>query len=91
MSGITQVLKVYSEPKNQLVAHVVLNGYDIRAGVCAVPHGAMRSFRIVSGDLWDYWNVQAPLRISNEAGQEARIKVAALPTDDDSFGLIEFL
>ena len=91
MSTTSEILKVVDNQNSQVVAQVVLNGYDIRAGVCTVPHGAMRSFKIVNGDLWDHWSVQASLTLSNAAGQEAQVRVAALPTEDDSFGLIEFI
>ena len=91
MEKSDKVLKVYDQQKGELLAQVVLNGYDIRAGVTTVPHGAMRSFRIVDGDLWTQWDVQSPLILSNAIGQEAEVKVAALPVDEMSFGLIEFL
>jgi hypothetical protein len=91
MSKSERVLKVYDRQRSQVVARVVLNGYDIRAGVITVPHGAMRSFKIVEGDLWNSWDQQTPLIIANDLGQEAPVRVAAIPSDEGSFGLIEFL
>jgi hypothetical protein len=91
MNAISKVLKIYDDQSRVVVAQVILNGYDIRAGETTVPHGAMRSFKIVNGDLWEHWNLQSPLVLSNDEGQEAPVKVAALPADADSFGLIEFL
>lgn len=91
MNNSASVLKVYDHQKNEMLAQVILNGYDIKAGVTTVPHGAMRSFRIVTGDLWEQWDVQMPLLLCNAIGQEAAVKVAALPVDNESFGLIEFL
>lgn len=91
MGNSSSVLKIYDDQKVGVVAQVILNGYDIRAGETTVPHGAMRSFKIVQGDLWAHWNVQATLILSDDSGQEATVKVAALPADHDSFGLIEFL
>jgi hypothetical protein len=91
MKNSDKVLKVYNHQKSELVAQVVLNGYDIKAGATTVPHGAMRSFRILAGDLWAQWNVQESLILSNDIGHEAEIRVAALPVDEASFGLIEFL
>ncbi len=89
MAELSEVFQVYT--RNKVVAQVVLNGYGIKSGHLLREHGAMRSFKIVKGDLWDYWNVQTPLTIRANDGQQATIKIAALPTDDDSFGLIEFL
>ena len=91
MTKSSKVLKVYDDQRRVVVAQVILNGYDIRAGETTVPHGAMRSFKIVQGDLWAPWNIQAALILSNDVGQEASVKVAALPADEDGFGLIEFL
>jgi hypothetical protein len=51
----------------------------------------MRSFKIVRGDLWDLWNEQTAAILANNNGQETIVKVAALPVDNDSFGLIEFI
>jgi hypothetical protein len=87
----SKVLKVYDRYQRQVVAEVIFNGYDIRSGAITVPHGAMRSFRIVEGDLWNYWNQQESLILSNDVGQKAQIRVAALPSDEGGFGLIEFL
>lgn len=91
MSAASEVLEIYDGQRRGIVAVIQLNGYDIRAGVCTVPHGAMRSFRMVTGDLWAHWNVQAPLILRSDGGIEAGIRVAALPADADSSGLIEFL
>jgi len=91
MSAATEVLKIYDDQRRGIVAVIQLNGYDIRAGVCTVPHGAMRSFKMVTGDLWDQWNVQAPLILCDDEGVVADIRVAALPAAADSSGLIEFL
>jgi hypothetical protein len=91
MSTAAGVLRIYDDQRRGIVAQIRLNGYDIRAGVCTVPHGAMRSFRMVTGDLWAPWNIQAPLILCDNKGREAAIKVAALPAEDDSSGLIEFL
>lgn len=51
----------------------------------------MRSFKVVTGDLWDQWRQQGKLVLRHDNGQESAVRVAALPVDDDSFGLIEFL
>ncbi len=53
--------------------------------------GAMRSFVILDGDLWEQWNAVATLRLRHETGTEVSIRVAALPVEDDGYGLIEFL
>ncbi|MCP4360096.1 MAG: hypothetical protein GY796_18985 [Chloroflexi bacterium] len=51
----------------------------------------MCSFKIMDGDLWDEWHNQSHLTLRTTEGKEATIKVAALPVEDDSYGLIEFL
>lgn len=89
MAEVSDVFQVYN--KNKMVAQVVLNGYDIEAGKLLQQHGAMRSFKIVKGDLWDYWSVQSSLVLRSKTGEETAVKVAALPVDEDSFGLIEFV
>jgi hypothetical protein len=68
-----------------------LNGYNIEQDGALGSLGAMRSFKIVRGDLWDLWNEQTAAILANNNGQETIVKVAALPVDNDSFGLIEFI
>ena len=51
----------------------------------------MRSFTIVSGDLWEQWDVQMPLQLQDDTGKSSNIRIAALPVEDDGYGLIEFL
>lgn len=73
------------------VARIALNGYNIESGGPLGMSGAMRSFRIIKGDLWDQWNSQEILLVRGEEHPEARIKIAALPAEDDSFGFVEFV
>ena len=73
------------------IAHISLNGYNIEPGGALGMSGAMRSFRIDRGDLWDQWNTQETLLIRGDAHPEAQIKIAALPAEDDSFGFVEFI
>lgn len=89
-SNYSPLLNVYISTTQRPVARIVLNGYNIEEGM---PHslGVMRSFKVVQGDLWQQWNEQKVVTLSDDNGQDALIKVAALPVDDDSFGLIEFL
>lgn len=89
-SNYSPILNVYDSAKQRPIARIVLNGYNIEEGM---PNslGAMRSFKVVQGDLWQQWNEQTAVTLSDDKGQDARIKVAALPVDEDSFGLIEFL
>jgi hypothetical protein len=87
----TEVLQVYDEHKSKPVASIILNGYNIASGGPLGLVGAMRSFKIVRGNLWESWNRQEALRLRDQTGREARIRVAALPVEEDSTGLIEFL
>lgn len=87
----TGVLNVYDRQNKQVVAKIILNGYNIEKSNQLGQRGAMRSFKVVEGSLWDEWDAQRPLILHGEDDQEAKIKVAALPAEEDSFGLIEFI
>ncbi len=89
--NLTSALDVYDSQKNQLVAKIALNGYDIKAGGLLPTTGAMRSFVILDGDLWTQWNSVATLRLRHETGTELAVRIAALPVEADGYGLIEFL
>ncbi|MCA9872719.1 MAG: hypothetical protein KC441_03670 [Anaerolineales bacterium] len=88
---LTSALDIYDTQKNQVVARIALNGYDIKAGSLLPATGAMRSFVILEGDLWDQWNAVATLRLRHDTGAEVAVRVAALPVEEDGYGLIEFL
>jgi hypothetical protein len=51
----------------------------------------MRSFIIVDGDLWDQWNAVKTLSLKNTRGTAVAVRIAALPVEDDGYGLIEFI
>ena len=82
---------VYNEQNGKPIAKVILNGYNISAENAPLSLGAMRSFKLVEGDLWDEWNTREKFILRLEDGQIAKARVAALPAEVDSFGLIEFL
>lgn len=88
---LTEALDVYDNPKNKRVARIALNGYDIQSGGLFLTSGAMRSFVLIDGDLWDQWNAVKTLTLQNESGNQVSFRVAALPVEDDGYGLIEFL
>ncbi|MCA9973638.1 MAG: hypothetical protein KC425_25670 [Anaerolineales bacterium] len=90
MNNLSVVLHLYNR-QEQRVADIVLNGYNISAGGPLGSRGAMRSFKVIEGDLWDQWHAQANLVLRHESGQASDVRIAALPVDDESFGLIEFL
>lgn len=89
MKRVSETLQVYDQEDN-LVAQVVLNGYTIKKGGPLGRHGAMSSFKIVEGDLYEQWDEQQALTLRSPAGL-AQVRVMALPVEDDSFGLLEFL
>lgn len=91
MKEITEILHVYNQQQTQVVAKVVLNGYNIHGEGPLGKQGAMRSFAIVGGDLWDHWSSQTQLLLQDENGRSAGIRIAALPVEADGYGLIEFL
>lgn len=82
---------IYDEANGKEIAKIVLNGYNIAAGGPLGKVGAMRSFRIVDGELWDHWSEGRPLTIHAEDGRIADGRVAALPAEEGSAGLMEFL
>jgi hypothetical protein len=88
MAQISSAFQVYDKAKKNVVARIALNGYDISAGD---QHGAIRSFKVLQGDLWEQWNQSAPLVLQINETLDTPIRVAALPVDEESFGLIEFL
>jgi hypothetical protein len=54
-------------------------------------HKVLRSFRLVAGDLRPQWqrHTTALLCVSN--GQGLPVRIAAMPTEDDGWGLLEFI
>ncbi len=90
MTNLSEVFQVYTIT-NQKVAKVVLNGYNIEEGGPLGMNGAMRSFKLLQGDLWQEWSAQESLFLRTGAGINNEIRIAALPADEEGFGLIEFL
>lgn len=88
--NITRAI-VYNSQSGKPIAKVILNGYNIAAENAPTTLGAMRSFKMVEGDLWDEWSTQEKFILRLEDGQITKARVAALPAEVDSFGLIEFL
>jgi hypothetical protein len=89
-SKLTPALDIYQK-NSTLVARISLNGYDIHAGGVFPSSGAMRSFIIVEGDLWEQWNAVESLTLVHETGAQVPVRVAALPVEENGYGLIEFL
>ena len=85
------ILNSYHSSPTTCIAQVILNGYNIEQDKSFGTLSAMRSFKIVRGDLWQEWNAQTPVILANANGQEAFIRVAALPVEENSFGLLEFV
>lgn len=91
MTILSPVLDVYSKTSKKPIARIILNGYNISAAKSLGQQGAMRSFSVDNGDLWDQWSRQDTLVLHDENGRQNPIKIAALPAEEDGFGLIEFL
>ena len=91
MNQLSDELIIFDVEQDKLVATVILNGYNIEAGGPLGQHGMMRSFSIQSGNLFDQWSLQQILHLRDPQGREAQIRIAALPVEDDGYGLIEFL
>ena len=90
MTDSAEVLKVYTDKNHKPVATIVLNGYNIDAeGILG--YRGLRSFKVVQGDLWDAWNAQDILLLHDDQAQVVQVRIAALPVEADSMGLLEFL
>lgn len=85
------MLLVFKPETGDPLAYVVLNGYSVEQSKSLGRHGALCSFKIVDGDLWHEWHTQTQLVLRTQTGDEALIKITALPVEEDSYGLIEFL
>ena len=88
---MTEQFEVFNKENNERVANVMLNGYNIERGAAGGLFGAMRSFKVLDGDLTDSWSTRQSLRIRNQHGEETTVRIAALPVDEESYGLIEFI
>ncbi len=82
---------LYDSENGKELAKIVLNGYNIAAGGPLGKVGAMRSFRVVDGDLWDHWSEGRLIMVHAEDGRIADGRVAALPAEEGSAGLMEFI
>ena len=91
MKVLSEVIRVYSEDGNRVLAEVLLNGYNIEKGGPLGRQGPMLSFKLVDGSLWESWNTQGAVRLSVPDGQEALVRVAALPAEEGGVGLLEFI
>ena len=85
-------LELVDPQNNQRVATIVLNGYQIGPDGCSLDQpGTMRSFALKSGRLITYWSQQQVLHLRDNAGHTSSVRVAALPAEEDGYGLIQFL
>lgn len=90
-SNVENSLEVYQPTSKKRIARVVLNGYNIEQENSLGKHGALCSFKVVEGDLWHEWHGQHILILKTLEGQQADIKITAMPSDRESYGLIEFI
>ena len=91
MSDVNVEVKVFIEPEANSVAKIALNGYNIGEGSVFGRNGAMRSFKVVEGDVWDFWDKQTILTIRDDAGTESKIRIFAAPAQKGASGFVEFL
>ena len=89
--NMSPILNVYHPSQKTELAQVRLNGYNIDQTGTFGSLGAMRSFKIIEGDLWDEWNEQTAVILTDNGNHTTLIKVAALPTEEGAFGLLEFV
>ncbi len=90
-SSVDVHVELHSIGEPKPIAHITLNGYNIEAGGALGFSGAMRSFKLISGDLEDAWSMQEILEIQDGTGVKQQGRIAALPVDDGGMGFIEFL
>ncbi|MDJ0752007.1 MAG: hypothetical protein QNJ45_00700 [Ardenticatenaceae bacterium] len=81
---------VFDEEKNS-IAKIILNGYNIAAGGPLGKNGAMRSFKMVEGNLFTEWSLGKRLEVKSEDGRTATIRIAAHPAEQGATGFVEFL
>lgn len=82
---------VYEQGTGQEVGQVELNGYQIGLEQSLFKQGRIQSFRLHSGNLRAYWSQHTPLHLKIAPGEKVLVRVAALPTEDEAYGLLEFL
>ncbi len=82
---------VYEAESSKPVAKIILNGYNIAAGGPLGKSGAMRSFKLIDGDLWEAWHLGKFLHVRAEDGRSGVIRIAAHPAEDGASGFVEFL
>lgn len=88
---LAEALDLYDNQNNTLIARISLNGYNIQSGGLFPSSGAMRSFALLAGDLWEQWNAVETITLKSETGEQVRVRIAALPVEEDGYGLLEFL
>ncbi len=94
MTENTEALAVFhfTDSAWKEIGSIVLNGYSINdESPLGLPQGTLRSFRIVRGNFWDSWFEQRPLAIAADDGVQITVRIAALPADSESYGLVEYL
>lgn len=91
MADVNVEVSVFHREETKPVAKFSLNGYNIASGGVFGQSGAMRSFKVLDGDIWEYWERQTPLEIRDEEGRKQSIRVFAAPADEGAMGLVEFL
>lgn len=87
-------LEVREQQNQQTVGYIALNGYHIEAGRLVGRQGKMHSFRIVRGKLpafVPFWSGQKTLWLCGGHGETVPVRIAAMPVDAQSYGLLEFV
>lgn len=82
---------IFAGDQKTELARIVLNGYNIAAGGPLGLSGALRSFKLLNGDLYPAWINGSQLVVRSEDGRTAAVRIAAYPADKGASGFIEFL
>ncbi len=84
-------LPLYHESNKRPIAQIELNGYTVNSTGPLGHKVRLHSFRIISGKLRRAWWQNERLQMPLPNGQVLAMRVAALPVDEDSYGMLEIL
>ena len=85
-------LPLYDGHNTRPVARIEFQNYTVDKGLLmGQDQGRLRSFRTVSGSLRRAWWHRLQLQMNLPDGQTLAMRVAALPVDADSYGMLEIL
>lgn len=94
MAEISAICDAFSVPHNDPLGRIVLNGYAFTSDDLTGRRHRLHSFRVLEGDFDvfnDYWEAQRPFLLQIPEEASIQVRIAAMPSDVEGFGLLEFL